>query len=164
MESITADEKLSAFKSGNEQKLDFMKLLVTELQNQNPLEPMDHQQMAAQLAQFSQLELAEGMNSNMAEMNSTMTRLNASFQGSLLMAEYNYAKSLLGKEVSFYSDQYDCELTGKVDKLRIDGQSGASVLSVSMNDFELPSGQKLTDTIQIGLIEITGISELDSVL
>ncbi|MCD6175181.1 MAG: flagellar hook capping protein, partial [Planctomycetes bacterium] len=40
-----------------DQKLDYLKLLVTELQNQNPLEPMEQKDMAAQLAQFSQLEL-----------------------------------------------------------------------------------------------------------
>ena len=44
--------------SAVDQKLDYLTLLVTELQNQNPLEPMEQKDMAAQLAQFSQLELA----------------------------------------------------------------------------------------------------------
>jgi flagellar basal-body rod modification protein FlgD len=34
---------------------DFMKLLVTQLQNQDPLKPMDNQDFIAQTAQFSQL-------------------------------------------------------------------------------------------------------------
>ncbi|MEN6306449.1 MAG: flagellar hook capping FlgD N-terminal domain-containing protein, partial [Anaerohalosphaeraceae bacterium] len=63
------------------QKMDFMTLLVTELKYQNPLEPMDNQQMAAQLAQFSQLELTEGMNGNLQTMNETMTKMNTSFEG-----------------------------------------------------------------------------------
>ncbi len=37
-------------------KDDFLKLLMTQLQHQDPLKPMDHQQFSAQLAQFSQLE------------------------------------------------------------------------------------------------------------
>jgi len=37
-------------------KDDFMKLLMTQLQNQDPLKPMDHHEFSAQLAQFSQLE------------------------------------------------------------------------------------------------------------
>jgi len=43
---------------------DYMKLLVTQLQNQNPLEPLDNNEMASQLAQFSQLQQLESMNSN----------------------------------------------------------------------------------------------------
>ena len=40
--------------SATTQTMDYMTLLITELQNQNPLEPLDNQQMAQQLAQFSQ--------------------------------------------------------------------------------------------------------------
>ena len=35
---------------------DFLKLLITQLQNQDPLNPMDSQQFAVQLAQFSSVE------------------------------------------------------------------------------------------------------------
>jgi flagellar basal-body rod modification protein FlgD len=69
-------------------QLDYMKLLVTELRNQNPLEPMDNNQMASQLSQFSQLQQLESMNTNFADL------LNAS--------KLNYANSLLGKKVSYY--------------------------------------------------------------
>ncbi len=42
---------------------DFLKLLLVQLQMQNPLEPMDNEAMIAQLAQFSSLEQMESMNS-----------------------------------------------------------------------------------------------------
>ncbi len=67
-----------------------MKLLVTQLQNQNPLEPMDNNQMASQLAQFSQLQQLESMNSNFANVLSSTER--------------NYANSLIGKEISFATE------------------------------------------------------------
>lgn len=40
----------------------FMKLLVTQLRYQNPLEPMDDKQFIAQLAQFSALEQMQVLN------------------------------------------------------------------------------------------------------
>ena len=67
--------------------MDYMKLLVTELQNQNPLEPMDNNEMASQLAQFSQLQQLESINSHFARVLATTER--------------TYAGSLIGKEISF---------------------------------------------------------------
>jgi len=68
-------------------QMDYMKLLITQLQNQNPLEPLDNNQMASQLAQFSQLQQLETMNSKFAAV--------------LESAERSYAASLIGKNVSF---------------------------------------------------------------
>ncbi len=72
---------------------DYMKLLVTQLQNQNPLEPLDNNEMASQLAQFSQLQQLESMNSN--------------FEKILSATEMNYASSLIGKNISFVAQLSD---------------------------------------------------------
>jgi flagellar basal-body rod modification protein FlgD len=64
-----------------------MKLLVTQLQNQNPLEPMDNNQMASQLAQLSQLGQIESLNSKFSDVLAT--------------SQKSYACSLVGKQVSF---------------------------------------------------------------
>ncbi len=68
-------------------QMDYMKLLVTQLQNQNPLEPLNNNEMASQLSQFSSLQQLENMNS--------------SFSDVLAATEKTYANSLIGKEVSF---------------------------------------------------------------
>jgi flagellar basal-body rod modification protein FlgD len=73
--------------SANDIQMDYMKLLVTQLQNQNPLEPMDNNQMASQLAQLSQLGQIESLNSKFSDVLATSQR--------------SYASSLVGKEVSF---------------------------------------------------------------
>ena len=49
--------------SSGDLQANYMSLLVTQLQNQNPLEPMNNNDMSAQLAQYSQLEQLENMNS-----------------------------------------------------------------------------------------------------
>jgi flagellar basal-body rod modification protein FlgD len=41
--------------SAKEQQINFMNLLMVQLKNQNPTQPYDNQQFAAQLATFSQL-------------------------------------------------------------------------------------------------------------
>jgi flagellar basal-body rod modification protein FlgD len=145
--------------SASSQKMDFMQLLITQMQNQNPLEPMSNEAMAAQLAQFSQLELTEEMNGSISSMNSTMGELNSSFQGSLLMAEYDYAKSLLGKGVEFFDPENQQDVMGKVDQVNIDPETGYSSLNVDVKDFELMSGQTLTDTYRVYLNNISGIRD-----
>ncbi len=95
-------------------QMDYMKLLITQLQNQNPLEPMDNNEMASQLAQFSQLQQLESMNSNFADILSTTDR--------------NYANSLIGKEISFASENETGTrdiTSGIVEKVinNVDGQT-----------------------------------------
>src|SRR5437763_11253197 len=50
-------------------KDDFMKLLIAQLQNQDPMKPADDTQFIAQLAQFSSLEAANKMSDTLEEMN-----------------------------------------------------------------------------------------------
>ena len=83
-------EQLSPTATASSIQMDYMTLLVTQLQNQNPLEPLDNNEMASQLAQFSQLQQLESMNSNFAEVLAT--------------ANSTYANSLIGKEVSFITE------------------------------------------------------------
>ncbi len=71
----------------SDMRMDYMTLLVAELQNQNPLEPLNNNEMASQLALFQQLQQLETMNSSFAKV--------------LTSVERAYASSLIGKEVSF---------------------------------------------------------------
>ncbi|MBW8014786.1 MAG: hypothetical protein FVQ82_01245 [Planctomycetes bacterium] len=78
---------IGSARSSSNLQLDYMNLLVTQLQNQNPLEPMSNGDMAAQLAQFSQLEQLE--------------RLNQSFDQVLENTQRSFANDIIGKKVSF---------------------------------------------------------------
>jgi flagellar basal-body rod modification protein FlgD len=106
-------------------QMDYMKLLVTQLQNQNPLEPLDNNDMAAQLAQFSQLQQMEG--------------LNASFGQVLESVQRSYASSLIGKEVSFQTSAADGTTetkTGAVEEVTI-GENGDIILAVGDENVNL---------------------------
>jgi flagellar basal-body rod modification protein FlgD len=119
--------------SASDIQMDYMKLLVTELQNQNPLEPMDNNQMAQQLAQFSQLQQLESLNS--------------SFANVLAVTERSYANSLLGRQVSFMStnEAGQKELaTGTVDKV-VGEDDGKMLLMVGSKTVKLPDIVSVAD-------------------
>ena len=102
----------------SEIQMDYMKLLVTQLQNQNPLEPLDNQEMASQLAQFSQLQQLENMNRSFADVLATSQR--------------NFAESLIGKEVSFTAANASGEVevqSGQVEEIYF-GADGEILLNV----------------------------------
>src|ERR1039458_8712701 len=73
---------------------DFLKLLTTQLQQQDPTQPMDNTAMVAQLAQFSALE-------QMTNVNTTLTQM-LTGQGTALEAT---AASMVGKTAIFNTDQ-----------------------------------------------------------
>jgi len=57
--------------AGAEQNLgqkDFLKLLVAQLKNQDPLKPQDNTQFVAELAQFSSLEQSQGINDRLDQL------------------------------------------------------------------------------------------------
>jgi len=53
----------------------FLKLLVTQLENQDPLKPTDNTEFVAQLAQFSSLEGIQNLNSTMDGMANGISSL-----------------------------------------------------------------------------------------
>jgi flagellar basal-body rod modification protein FlgD len=117
-------------------KDDFLKLLVTELKNQNPLEPTDNKDFIAQMAQFSSLEQMNNVASAMNELNTNLTFLT---HQSLL----TQGASLIGKMVSGQNNNGDA-IKGIVDGVKM---SGGSVL--------LQIGEKILD-----LIDVTDISRI----
>jgi flagellar basal-body rod modification protein FlgD len=75
-------------------KNEFLNLLVAQLNNQNPLEPQGNGEFIAQLAQFSQVEGIEKLNTSMQSIMST-------YQSSQALQ----ASSLVGRKVIVPSDR-----------------------------------------------------------
>ena len=59
---------------GPPDKTEFLKLLVTQLQHQDPLQPQDGTEFVAQLAQFSSLEQLIDINQNIAMLTGASTQ------------------------------------------------------------------------------------------
>ncbi len=65
-------------------KDDFLKLLITQMRNQDPLSPMDQNQFLAQTAQFTSLEDLQNINQSLADMKS-LTQSQSFTQGASLL-------------------------------------------------------------------------------
>lgn len=93
-------------------KDDFLKLMVAQLQAQNPLEPTSDTEYVAELAQFSQLE----QTSNIAQ----------SSESSVGAQRIAQAVQLIGHKVSYLSPKTGEAAEGEVQSAEI-GSSGATL-------------------------------------
>ncbi len=98
-------------------KDDFLKLLITELKNQNPLEPMDSREYITQLAQFNSLEQMINLNDRLAHFS---------------------ALSMIGKHVKTYGGEVSGVVKGvileKGDIRLIIGDEGTKVPIDEVNE------------------------------
>ena len=79
-------------------KDEFMKLLITQLENQDPLEPQDNTEFIAQLAQFSSPEDITNMASSMEQFGQTLASTQAL-----------QASTLVGRQVQVLSESAKLE-------------------------------------------------------
>ena len=97
----------------------FLKLLITQLQNQDPFSPMDNTEMVSQLAQYSALEQMTQVREEIEVMRQDVTAIN-----------------LLGKTVKVQVDD-DTVLEGTVESVKNLGSSPTLSVSgeeVGLND------------------------------
>ena len=107
---------------------DFIKMMVTQLQNQDPMQPTSNQDLLAQMSQIGQLE--------------TSTQLQTALQGLALQTQIGSASSLIGKSVQGM-DQNNNTIHGLVTSVKVQSD-GVSL--------ELDNGQALA------LSRVTAIS------
>jgi flagellar basal-body rod modification protein FlgD len=113
----------------------FLKILLTQLRFQNPLEPMDNAQFVAQLAQFSALEV----NREQSDKIDSLLSMQAASQ----------AVTLIGKSVELTGA--DAGQVGKV--IAISFSSGQPLLSVKTTTTTLTG---------VSLTNVSLVADLDS--
>ena len=134
----TMDPSLNTFESDKTTmgKNDFLKLLVAQLENQDPMNPEDATEFTSQLAQFSSLEQMENANKSLeglGAMNSEMERMSA--------------LGLIGQDVIAQTEKfhfsgdpvqlgYRLEAPAEDVKLYVLNQTGSTVATISAQERE----------------------------
>jgi len=124
-------------KTGDASKMgkhDFLKLLTTQLENQDPTDPMKDRKMVAQLAQFSELE-------EMTNVSKGMDRLNSSQNRSRMVQAVDF----LGKSVTAKGSNISKDEDG-VSKLFYNLKDGAE--NVRINIFD--NNDNIVNTVKLG--------------
>jgi len=115
----------------------FLQLLIANLRNQTPTEPVDNNSFMNQMSQLSSMEEQKKLNDNLGQL--------LQFQGALARLDgLSRGASLLGKEVEYVKDDGQATATGKVDSIRVDEQG---VVRLKLGEQE------------IGIAQVVGIHE-----
>jgi len=112
----------------------FLRLLTTQLQNQDPLNPMANEDFIAQLAQFSSLEQLQGVNGQLE----TLNIVNSSMNNASMV-------NLLGQDVVAYSDTFHYSGEGE-QEVMFDADASFASATVTIRDEE----GNVVDTVALG--------------
>jgi flagellar basal-body rod modification protein FlgD len=103
----------------------FLKLLVTQLQNQDPLSPLQPYEFAAQLAQFSTVE-------QLTQLNTAMAGQSQDSQLLAVLSQTQFSASLIGKDVVVQTDQITIPSSGAATMpIDVTGVSGKATLTLT---------------------------------
>jgi len=127
-------------------KEDFLQLLIAEMENQNPLDPMDNTEYASQLAQFSSLEQLQNINDNLETSISANYTLTQSITNSMV-------STLIGKDVKVSTDtitvsdqdeiQLGIDLSADAAEVEINIYNSSGTLVRTITEEDLESGEHL---------------------
>lgn len=113
---------------------DFMTLFITQMQHQDPLEPMDSTDMASQLAQFSNMEATMKMSDNLEKLLGYQVS-----QNNLQLL------TLIGKEVQGVGNTMGV-VEGKVSTTQYTLADAAESCRIEIYD----SAGRMADTVELG--------------
>jgi flagellar basal-body rod modification protein FlgD len=129
--STTSIGGATAAQSSNIGIQDFLKILTAQLNNQDPLKPVDNQEFVAQIAQFATLEQSR--------------ELNAKIDQLLTAQSSTQSIGMLGKTIDIQVNGVSS--SGKVTALAVD--SGQPLLTITTTAGQVQSGISLSQVITI---------------
>lgn len=117
----------------------FMKIMLVQMKNQDPTNPLKSHEMAAQLAQFTQLEQLQNINTNLDEMKA-QAKPAESFQSLALIGKVvsgDSSKLYRTKGDRDHGISFNLPAHAKNVKIKITNELGDEVRSVTLNNLKL---------------------------
>lgn len=123
----------------------FLTLMLKQLENQDPTEPMDNTQWLSQLAQYSSLEQMTQMNSGL---ENCAKYINAMYDDMMLNSEISQTLSMIGKDVTIkIPNENDPKnptiVTGNVTEASF--ESGSGQIKVNGNYYSIENVISIRD-------------------
>jgi len=144
MTTAVSNDPFAALSSGNSVQTKneagsadrFLKLLVTQMQNQDPLNPMDNAQITSQMAQINTVNGVENLNTTVQALNTQFVQMQA-LQGASLVG---HEVTLQGNRLALADGEGEggYELAGKASAVKLEILSAAG---------------RVVDTVQLGAQE-----------
>lgn len=114
--TASGNQSISAATNDAMGKDDFLKLLITQLKNQDPLQPVDNKDFIAQMTQFSSLEQMNNVSKSMDDLSTSM--FNFAQQASLTQGA-----AMIGKWVGGINTDDGTPMEGIVEAVKwLDGE------------------------------------------
>jgi flagellar basal-body rod modification protein FlgD len=111
-----------AFSNGALNAGDFLTLMIQELVNQDPLDPMKNQDLLNQVSQIKNMQ--------------TLSNLDTTLSGMTTQQGVATAGSLIGKQVSGVSTK-DANVTGVVDRVTVGSKTGVTLITTAGDEISL---------------------------
>ena len=118
----------------------FMTLLVTQLKNQDPMNPQDSSQMAAQLAQFTSVE-------QLTQLNEAVASQELAMHEATLLSKTSLSASLMGRRVVTEGNQVCIPASG-AGQIRVEVGTGGGQAKLRLLD---STGKEVT-TRMLGIV------------
>jgi len=139
----------------------FLQLMVTQLQNQNPLDPMDNTEFLSQQAQFSQVTAMQDMKESLTKYGDALLSMNNAMLGT---SSFSQAMNVVGKEVTAVNpDDPSTTITGIVDSVKIT-DDGNVVLSVNGKDISSDSIKSVSNATTSSTGTTSSTTDADTTL
>ena len=106
----------------------FLKLLVNQVKNQDPMQPTGSTEYVAQLAQFSSLEQMQNLNDNIVGLAMLQ-------QNNALMSQLTQSSALIGQQVEWTDPETGDVHVGVVDSVKL--EDGLALLEIGGEDVPL---------------------------
>ena len=149
---------LGATQSAEDQSNRFLKLLVAQMSNQDPLNPMDSAQVTSQMAQISTVQGVQTLNKTVSGLDNQFTQLQTMQGAALVGHDVATDGNSLRVDADSHKGDGGFELASPATSVSVDilGPTGATVGTVKMGpqgvgshgfDFDVPpaaQGQPLT--------------------